>query len=300
MGLAPEGARDVIAVDVPAPSGCAYPDLESTGMAAESGHPLPTDLAFKRNLALLLARLAGWERIALVDDDIQLPDPHVLSRAAQLLDRVHAAGPSIEWFPDGSVVSHADRLLGGSTHKYITSAFVVTPDRTRSFFPHIYNEDWFYLVGDRSLLPVSLVGTASQLPYDPFATPDRARREEFGEVLAVGVHWLLERGGSLDLSGEPEFWRRYIELRRRHLDRLLARVHHRRGELPRAAVVAAALTAARQTLERVTPQACVAFIAGWRRDRVRWREHLRRLPTGLAPDRALAELGLREVRWAGR
>ena len=35
------------------------------------------------------------------------------------------------------------------------------------------------------------VGHAKQAEYDPFANPDRARREEFGDLLAEGLYALM-------------------------------------------------------------------------------------------------------------
>jgi hypothetical protein len=55
-----------------------------------------------------------------------------------------------------------------------------------SFFPDIYNEDWFYLLDDDRLRPVTLVGEAIQPAYDPYRDPCRAQVEESGDDLAEG------------------------------------------------------------------------------------------------------------------
>src|ERR1022692_16929 len=51
-------------------------------------------------------------------------------------------------------------------------ALVVGLSRSRSFFPDIYNGDWFYLLdAEKGLQPLAVLGEARQRPYDPFRTP---------------------------------------------------------------------------------------------------------------------------------
>ncbi len=88
-----------------------------------------------------------------------------------------------------------------------------------SFFPDIYNEDWFFFAKEAAARRLPRVGTARQAEYDPFASPERARREEFGDLLAEGLFALFGEarpGMSLDeqLRGATRgYWDRFIEAR---------------------------------------------------------------------------------------
>lgn len=66
------------------------------------GTPLvrKSDASQKRNLALLLARLAGWQRVLLLDDDIYGIDSAHARAAAGLLDRHGFIGLENHGFPD--------------------------------------------------------------------------------------------------------------------------------------------------------------------------------------------------------
>ena len=149
-----------------------------------------TDLSAKRNLALMLSRMSGWSRILFLDDDITGLDPDDIRKASGLLDTHNAVGLRIGGFPDHSVVCHAYRAGCGEQQSFIGGgALVVELNRAGSFFPDIYNDDWFFLLdGHKSLQPVAVTGQVIQYPYDPFRNPDRARTEEFGDVLA---EWML-------------------------------------------------------------------------------------------------------------
>ena len=63
-----------------------------------------------------------------------------------------------------------------------------------SFFPNIYNEDWFFLLDGHGLRPSAVTGTAIQNDYDPYHDARRARGEELGDTLAEGVFGLLDNG----------------------------------------------------------------------------------------------------------
>ncbi len=60
-----------------------------------------------------------------------------------------------------------------------------------------------------------------QHPYDPYRTPDRARSEEFGDVLAEGIFWLLDEGKTLDHAADPRHWELFLARRRRFIDHVL-------------------------------------------------------------------------------
>ncbi|MDT7801909.1 MAG: hypothetical protein QOI78_5342, partial [Actinomycetota bacterium] len=76
------------------------------------------DTSLKRNLGLLIARLAGWERILFLDDDIVLPDPTDVAAAAGLLDEHAVVGLANSGMPDNSVVCHALRDIGAAQETF--------------------------------------------------------------------------------------------------------------------------------------------------------------------------------------
>jgi hypothetical protein len=163
------GSVDLIAIDVPDPAQLRLPELETSRVLAGSMFEQRSDLSTKRNLALVLSHTLSWERIVFLDDDIQVPCPGDLSKAAGLLDTHTAVGLGIGGFPDNSVVCHAFRAVGGEQDTFIGGgALAVAVTRNRSFFPKIYNDDWFYVLdGGKRLQSVATVGQVIQLPYDP-------------------------------------------------------------------------------------------------------------------------------------
>ena len=73
---------DLIAIDVPHTAQLRLPELETSRLLAGTMFKRRTDLSTKRNLALVLSHKLRWERIVFLDDDIRVPDPLDLSRAA--------------------------------------------------------------------------------------------------------------------------------------------------------------------------------------------------------------------------
>jgi hypothetical protein len=159
-------AIDLIAIDVPHPSFLGLPALETTRLLAGTRFARTTDTSAKRNIGLVLSKLAGWQRIVFLDDDIKVPNPDDLGRACALLDPDHyqAVGLAIEGFPDNSVVCHAFRETGGKQDTFVGGgALAVEISACQSLFPSIYNEDWFYLLDvAEGLRPLAIAGTAVQ------------------------------------------------------------------------------------------------------------------------------------------
>ena len=292
---------DLIAIDVSDPASLQLPDLETSRLLAGTRFARKTDTSAKRNLGLALSHMIGWERIVFLDDDILVGDPGHLRQAAGLLDTHNAVGLSIVGFPDNSVVCHAYRAVGGTQQSFIGGgALVVGLSRSRSFFPDIYNEDWFYLLdAEKGLHPLAAAGEARQRPYDPFRTPDRARREEFGDVLAEGAFWLLDQGRSVADADEAH-WAEFLERRRRFIVYVLDRVKHSGIEAGERARMVTALKAAQGRLARITPGLCRDFMRAWTTDWQRWQHHFESLQTGLPRGAALQLLtkqGRPPVRW---
>jgi hypothetical protein len=258
-----------------------------------------TDTSAKRNLGLLIAKLAGWERIVFLDDDITVPDPLDLARAAELTTDYAGVGLSIDakaGSPDNSVVCHAYRDAGGKQDMFIGGgALAVGAGSLDSFFPNIYNEDWFFLLGEDALRPLATTGRAVQKPYDPFADPQRARREELGDCLAEGLFWLLDEGKSI-AEADRRFWRGFLRHRVDFISDVIAMVDGMDAEPAERSRMLTALRAARGRCQYIWPETCVEYVASWREDRTRWRAHLKELETTqsgvVGVSKALATLGL--------
>jgi hypothetical protein len=235
-----------------------------------------TDISAKRNMALVLSRMLGWSRVLFLDDDITELNPDDVRRASGLLDTHNAVGLHVGGFPDHSVVCHAYRQAGGSQQSFIGGgALAVHLERSDSFFPDIYNDDWFFLLnGDKGIQPVGVTGGVRQYPYDPFRNPDRARAEEFGDVLAEGIYWLLDQGRSVT-DADRAHWAKFLVKRKDFIGRVL-RMVEQDGTLESAdrAHRIAALKGSLGRLELITPELCEGYLQAWAVDRQRWQRHL--------------------------
>lgn len=172
---------------------------------------LTRDLSAKRNLGLVVARMCGWERLMFLDDDIQeLADRDVASLTAGLDD--HNVSVLIpDEYPDNSVVCHAYRLGGGVQGRFASAGSMgvrCDPDEL-SFFPNIYNEDWFFFSEDAANHKIVEVGTSQQMEYNPYADPRRAVKEEFGDLLAEGLYARLDHGFGL-FDTDAAYWEEFI------------------------------------------------------------------------------------------
>jgi hypothetical protein len=286
---------DVTAIDFPANPVPGLPVLETSTVLAGTRLQRKADTSAKRNLGLVLSRLAGWQSVLFLDDDIAVPDPADIGRAAALLTDHYGVGLHVGGYPDNSVVCHAHRETGGWQETFIGGgALVVPPQEITSFFPEIYNEDWFFLLGDAGLRPVAQEGQAVQRPYDPFANPERARQEEFGDDLAEGIFALLDDGKQLG-DATPRYWRQFLAHRLDLINDIIDRT--RKADLtdPRRDQIIVALKAARGRLHFIEPAQCTGYLAAWQADGDKWRAYLDGLSaTGLAA--GLRALGLKSFR----
>ncbi len=251
------------------------------------------DLDVKRNLGLVLARMVGWDRLLFLDDDIRGLSSTQLSQAAGLLGRHDLVGFEVRSFPDNSVVRHAFRLIGGEQDVFISGAALVTASSAAesAFFPHIYNEDWLYMLPILEQGPLGMVGQVRQLKYNPFR-PARARAEEFGDLIAEGLLELLLTNGSLG-PPPPAWWERCKLQRSRFLAELMQALHDSPHASARAAH--AAVGAGLDRLSQIPAEACSDWVSSWRRDLSVWPSRLGSVPTGLSPQAALKWLGLSAI-----
>jgi hypothetical protein len=284
---------DLIAIDVPDAAQLCLPEMTTSVLLAGTIFKRRTDLSTKRNLALALSIMLGWKRVVFLDDDIRVPQPCDLSKAVGLLDFHAAVGLGIGGFPDNSVVCHAFRAIGGKQETFIGGgALAVAIQENMSFFPNIYNEDWFFLLdAGKQLKSVASVGEVLQYPYDPYRV-DRARTEELGDVLAEGIFWLLDQGKPAS-DGGLEHWRDFLNHRRRFIQEIRTMVRFQPDVTSSVRMrMEEALTAALGRCERITPKLCVEYMRALAADQDRWQRHLEQVG-GLAPSslsEALASL----------
>jgi hypothetical protein len=304
--IAAASGQDVetYAVDLPMypttpPEGISF--LTSTDeelLAVSSGQT--RDLSTKRNLGLLIAKMLGWQRLMFLDDDISGISKAGIDALAAGLNNHKVSVLIPEWFPDNSVACHAYRLGGGKQGKFASAGGMgVRCDREDlPFFPNIYNEDWFFFADEAANRRINQVGTSRQKEYDPFEDPERAVKEEFGDLLAEGLYWCLDNG--LDIPGvDAGFWEEFIESRGIFLDRVAnSLTRHPQGDLDsddgrRVRAAQDSISAAQRQLERIKPEICQRFIELWRADLAEWHRHVSRLPRVDSIASALDYLGLR-------
>jgi hypothetical protein len=277
-GMVRNTGAKLVAVDVnEIPTGV-LPNFQTCKLLSGTKLERRTDTSAKRNLGLLLANLIGWERVVFLDDDITVPEPLDLRDAAGLTDNYAGVGLAIGGYPDNSVVCHAYREAGGGQDMFVGGgALAIGSKSLNSFFPNIYNEDWFFLLGDDGLQPTTATGTAVQKTYDPFATDVRARREEFGDCLAEGLFWLLDTGKSLK-DATVEHWRWFLRERAEFITEVIAMVGDRIKDDPaKRARMLISLKAARGRCQSIDPGLCVKYVNAWQRDRKLWRDHVAKL-----------------------
>jgi hypothetical protein len=272
---------DLIAIDVPEPARLNLPSWETSRLLAGTVFARRTDTSPKRNLALMLSHMLGWSRVLFLDDDITKLDSGDVRRASGLLGAGNnAVGLQNDGYPDNSVVCHAYREVGGPQQQFVgVGALAVELTRCRSFFPDIYNDDWFFLLnGDMQLHPTATTGHVYQKPYDPFRTADRARAEELGDVLAEGVYWLLDQGRSV-LDADESHWSMFLARRSRFIADVVQMVAGTAGLEPHEKDrMVAALTGSLGRLALITPALCERYLRAWAEDRKRWRRHVAKLP----------------------
>jgi hypothetical protein len=275
---------EAYALDLPAhrpvPWGIAFKTTDDTEFAAASS-VTTRDLSTKRNLGLVLARMLRWKRLMFLDDDIySVSRQDVDALAAGLSD--HSVSILIpDEFPDNSVVGHAYRLSGGEQGKFVgAGAMGVRCDRDDlAFFPNIYNEDWFFFFGEAASRKIINVGESKQRKYDPYADPDRAAKEEFGDLLAEGLYARLDHEQGLQ-GTDVSYWTEFIKQRKAFHARVaesLSRLDERDDDTAQGRKVRAAeisIRAAQKQLEGISAELCHKFVQLWEADLVDWRKYL--------------------------
>jgi len=250
-----------------------------------------TDLSTKRNVGLILARMLGWQRIFFLDDDIRditYPD---LQSTVSMLGSFPAVGMRVTDYPDNSVVCHAHRVTGASQDVFVTgAALAVDCHADIGFFPDVYNEDWLFFFDDASHGRLATSGLeVTQLRYEPFADPQRAAWQEFGDVLAEGLYGLLHLGkGAQDAN--RDYWAQFLKARQSFLEAITERSHLADVDVQEQMVLS--VKSALSCSAGIKPELCERYIRAWRQDLAGWRRRIARLSTTMALGEALEELRL--------
>ena len=257
--------------------------LEGTLFARRS------DQSSKRNLALMLARMLGWSRILFLDDDITGLVPVGHAPGQRYAGHSQAVGLHVGGFPDHSVVCHAYRQSGGEQQAFIGGgALVVAAGEVRRFSRISTMKTGFtcWTPMEKGLQSVTATGRVCQYPYDPFRTPDRARSEEFGDVLAEGIYWLLDQGQAITDASERH-WYVFLAKRRKFIKRVIEMVEAHDFEPGDKRRMVEALKGSLGRLARITPELCEAYLRAWAADRRSWQNHVERLPGGKTREQAV-------------
>jgi glycosyltransferase involved in cell wall biosynthesis len=251
------------------------------------------DLSTKRNLGLLFARMMSWERIFFMDDDIRNVTPDDLRATTAMLGRYRSAGMRVTDFPDNSVVCHAHRQTGAPQDVFVSgSVLAVSSIKPFNFFPEVYNEDWLFFYDDACSKQLGWSGrNATQLCYDPFGQPQRAERQEFGDVLAEGLYALLDLGLGVEAAATRAYWNQFLIARRDLLEEILERSNDLTPDIQ--AKLTSAVQTAMLCLMQIKPVMYEKYVEAWRKDRIVWAENVDRLPRSPSVESALGELDLK-------
>lgn len=223
------GVPEYIAADIP--PGYAIPGVEFLAHKTipEIAQKDPGwNLSDKRNLGQLMARLAKSERAFFQDDDLYL-HAEALGKVGLMLSDMEIAGLRCGLYPDRSAKMHVRRMVAdyhmtrrplshmkASLVSGNTMGFNVQRLR-RPFPPGVYNEDW--VLQQPSIIKKQAALAEDyyyQSTYNPLA-PERARQEEFGEILIAGMFHNIEEAWvnpEQPHLRDPFFWEKIIEAER--------------------------------------------------------------------------------------
>jgi hypothetical protein len=244
-----------------------HPDLhfETSPMIAAFSAGRASNLSLKRNLGLMLARLLGWRKIMFLDDDLFGISAEHLRKVAGGLERTQVAGMVARSFPDNSVVCHANRDSGGRQDNFVTGAAlgVNCSNLPLAFFPDVYNEDWLFFANHAAAGGVMSVGNVRQDNYQPYADPERAAREEFGDLLAEGLYALFDSGEGLG-EATAQYWAHFIGVRERFIECIQTRLLE--VESNQGLLAAESMRHSRKQLDVIRPADCAAYLGAWQED----------------------------------
>ncbi|MBL8121199.1 hypothetical protein JNM87_00415 [Candidatus Saccharibacteria bacterium] len=181
----------------------------------------PSDLALKRNIAACLL-----ERFFNMDDDMYVTK-EALDAVGSLMAANAVVGLKSVGMVDKSVIHHAlDQAKLFLRHGKVTrrsqnisgNSMAINTQQHVSHNPlEIYNEDWlmlWYVLRNSPGKTHVADGEAIQKQFDPFAQPDRPRREEFGDTMVEGLYRHRTQKLPQEMLYGKSYWQETIRLRR--------------------------------------------------------------------------------------
>lgn len=287
----PDAEALVVGLALSEPQAC-MAFMTSSDLFLKASANRDSDLSVKRNLGLLLAHHMLWRKIMFLDDDVARIGEVDLLRVSRQLDRSPIAGFLMRRYPDNSVVCHANRLVGAPQDVFLSGAALgINCARDPSFFPDIYNEDWFFFSQQAQQRSLVQVGVVTQDAFDPFENPRRAAQEEFGDVLAEGLFSLFQVGCQLE-HADTSFWASFLEVRLQLIEGITTKLHGLGSTT--ANRVLDSIQVARDQHMYFDPSLCAEYLLAWRQDQKLWRNTLRRLKPARSFAAALDSSGIRE------
>lgn len=165
-------------------------------------------LGYCRNYALVLAKLLGFRRVIMIDDDIIFKGTKRIFNILSALSRFDIVGARTTGMPDDSVVGHIIRALGLQPDEFISGQFVgIDTDSMDYYFPNIYNEDWIFFLFQTANTSLGRISEVEQLIYDPFRDFRRKSLfQEFGEIAVDGVFEAVVAKKEMSLLNAKDFW----------------------------------------------------------------------------------------------
>jgi hypothetical protein len=286
-----------VIVNLPANIATALPDLETFHFFDGTDRP-PSDLYLKRDIGLVIGRLAGWRTLLFLDDDIDGIGADDVQHAVAALDPAVAVGLPVMDEPDNSLVCHANRRWGNANQDVFVGGAALAVDlelASGSFFADIYNEDWLFLAPFLSSRTVLRANSVLQRPdASLFGNPDRARLQEFGDIVAEGLVGYLHHA-SLGSHPTEEYWTDFLRARAELIASVAERCADVAGDDPHAVDAGMALEQAEKARAAIRPGELTQFLECWRRDRAIWRRFALDLPTLGSPAATLDYLSERST-----
>ena len=251
------------------------------------------DTSQKRNFALRLAQVMGWHTIFFMDDDIQLSSDQF--QKAMILIReedVSIVGFNARNFPDLSVINHAHRWVDGPIDSFLgAGALLIKISPSIGFFPHIYNEDWFFLLEDflSNRGRIIWAGSIEQDKYNPYKVRKRAIQEEPGDVLGEGLMRLVIATNMENKSGRPTigsivkkadtvFWEHEIDRRIQYIQNTMLAIRDKRMPSKQKYTALNALDVSLKLLiakdTSITAQNLAEWTLNWGKDLRLWRRQI--------------------------
>jgi hypothetical protein len=148
--------------------------------------------SLKRNAALVIAHVCGFERLYFLDNDIVARSVEELAKQIDgSSSSVSADGPTYcanpyLRFADHSAIGYAAVAAGGVDDSYFgTGALAVYVPDALPWTASVYNEDWLACFYASIMGKFAVFGLVEQLPNFPEFARGRSVNEEFGEVLMM-------------------------------------------------------------------------------------------------------------------